>query len=393
MELFRKGKKMRIASVAPLAAAALRLSAPPAVRLRRCRAQRISGPHVHENLAIYFIHGTSADGPVPLTLTEALAKGRVQVLETGRVNELQIENTGDEEVFVQAGDIVKGGRQDRVLTVSLVLPPQSGMIPIASFCVEPGRWSARGGEDHTRFTSATEAMPSARRRSPSWRRRRAPSRSDEARRRTRSQRGGDTASRQQRRCGTRSPGCRPSFRAGVNARVASPQSATSLQLSLEHAKLKEAQGGLRRRTRAARPRGDDVVGYVVAINGRTVSANVYPSNGLFQKMWGKQLAAVVTEAIGDKANATLPAAGPAGRGGTGLPGRGREGPRRGARDRRQHAPGDARRRRRALQRGPPRQGRLGAQELPGQVDGKHRQEAGRAGKVGPPRLLCLEGLT
>src|SRR5262249_57259376 len=122
----------------------------------------VSGPPVHENLAIYFTHGASVAGPVPLALPEALAKGRVQVLETGQVNELKIENTGDEEVFIQAGDMVKGGRQDRVLTVSLLLPPRSGVVPIASFCVEPGRWSPRAGEDPTRFASASEAMPSRR---------------------------------------------------------------------------------------------------------------------------------------------------------------------------------------------------------------------------------------
>jgi hypothetical protein len=30
--------------------------------------ERISGPFVHENLAIYFVHGQSGSGPVPLTL-------------------------------------------------------------------------------------------------------------------------------------------------------------------------------------------------------------------------------------------------------------------------------------------------------------------------------------
>ena len=121
---------------------------------------RISGPHVHANLAVYFVHGVSAGGAVPLTLQEALAKGQVQVVETGRVNELQIENTGAEQVFIQAGDIVKGGKQDRVLTVSFLLPPNSGRVPIASFCVEQGRWSARGKEDQAKFSSAGEAMPS-----------------------------------------------------------------------------------------------------------------------------------------------------------------------------------------------------------------------------------------
>src|SRR5215207_8148240 len=148
---------MRFTSVAPLAAAAFAAFGVAGGSAFADTDRKVSGPHVHENLAIYFIHGNSADGPAPLTLSEALAKGRVQVIETGRVNELQIENTGDEEVFVQAGDIVKGGKQDRVLTVSLVLPPRSGAVPIASFCVEQGRWSARGGEDNARFASAAEA--------------------------------------------------------------------------------------------------------------------------------------------------------------------------------------------------------------------------------------------
>src|SRR5712692_1400072 len=44
--------------------------------------------------------------------------------------------------------------------VSLLLPPQSGSIPIASFCVEQGRWSARGREDVKSFSTAAAAVPS-----------------------------------------------------------------------------------------------------------------------------------------------------------------------------------------------------------------------------------------
>ena len=40
--------------------------------------QQISGPVVHENLAVYFIHGASANGPVPLTLDEALRQRQRQ---------------------------------------------------------------------------------------------------------------------------------------------------------------------------------------------------------------------------------------------------------------------------------------------------------------------------
>jgi len=114
----------------------------------------VSGPVMHENLSIYFLHGKSAEGPVPLTLEEAMLKGTARVDETGSVNQLSIENLGTEEVFVQAGDIVKGGKQDRVLSVSFVLPPKSGKMPIAAFCVESGRWSKRGNEENASFSSS-----------------------------------------------------------------------------------------------------------------------------------------------------------------------------------------------------------------------------------------------
>src|SRR5580692_4445370 len=120
----------------------------------------VSGPIVHDNLAIYLVHGSGGGGGVPLTLQEALAKGVVKVHETGSVNALTVENTGKDEVFVQAGDIVKGGQQDRVLSVDLLLPPRSGEVSIAAFCVESGRWTARGGEDGRQFVSAASAIPS-----------------------------------------------------------------------------------------------------------------------------------------------------------------------------------------------------------------------------------------
>ena len=72
-------------------------------------AYRVSEPVVNGNLAIYFVHGPSRGGPVPLTLEEALTRKVVEVRETGQVNVLEIENTGGEDVFIQAGDIVKGG--------------------------------------------------------------------------------------------------------------------------------------------------------------------------------------------------------------------------------------------------------------------------------------------
>jgi hypothetical protein len=98
---------------------------------------------------------------------------------------------------------------------------------------------------------------------------------------------------------------------GLNAAVNSPQSASSLQLSLENEKLKEARSGYLGTLKPTGEKEADVVGYVVAINGRISAANVYPSNALFRKMWEKQLAAMVNEAIGERAASAPPKPAPA----------------------------------------------------------------------------------
>ncbi|KAB2918339.1 MAG: hypothetical protein F9K29_08335 [Hyphomicrobiaceae bacterium] len=301
---------MRIWNFAPLIAVAF---AAIGVTARQAAADpnlRVSGPHVHENLAVYFLHGASVGGPVPLTLQEALAKGTVQVVETGRVNELQIENKGAEEVFIQAGDIVKGGKQDRVLTVSFLLPANSGRVPIASFCVEQGRWSARGREDHMRFSSAQEAMPS---RSALLAMAAPPAEPQpqpgDGRARVAAPEPNDVANKQ-RKVWEQVTSTQNKLAGGLNAQVAAPQSATSLQLTLENEKLKEARAAYTAALEALGKKDDDVVGYVVAINGKISTANLYPSNALFRKMWSKQLAASVTEAIGEKLQAPQAAAPP-----------------------------------------------------------------------------------
>jgi ARG and Rhodanese-Phosphatase-superfamily-associated Protein domain len=269
---------------------------------------RISGPYSHENLAVYFIHGKSAPGPVPLTLQEALEKGSVRVLETGAVNELKIENTGSENVFIQSGDIVKGGRQDRVLTMSFVLPPKSGEIPLAAFCVEHGRWSARGAESAAAFSSTTEALPSREAKlamrapmpvSP-------PSYTGGEPRSAGEMLGGGVYSRQQEVWNSVAA-TQARLSDELSTAVASPQSETSLQLALENEKLQKARAAYIKTLQDQGTREDDIVGYALAINGRISSADVYPSNALFRKMWEKQLTAGVTEAIGNKTDAAKPA--------------------------------------------------------------------------------------
>jgi hypothetical protein len=271
-----------------LALAALSLPlwlSPGATGARADSGYRITGPVVHENLAVYFVHGASSAGAVPLTLAEALDAKVVRVSETGSVNELTIENLGNREIFVQSGDIVKGGQQDRVLSVSLVLPPRSGSIPIAAFCVEQGRWSKRGAEDAGGFATASAAVPSRTAKlaimpAPGLSLALAPDRQHAV---------WDEAARVQRK-----------LSAQLGGSVASPQSSTSLQLALENEKLKDAQRSYLAALQPAGEQDGDIIGYAFAINGELSSADVYPSNALFRKMWTKLLTASATEAIAAK---------------------------------------------------------------------------------------------
>ena len=262
---------------------------------------QVSGPIVHDNLAIYLVHGTAAGGAVPLTLQEALAKGAVKIHETGSVNALTVENSGKDEVYVQAGDIVKGGQQDRVLSVDLLLPPHSGEVPIAAFCVEHGRWTARGSEDVRQFSSAASAMPSheAKVALRAYAVTAATPAAD-ASASTMAYAGGAGVGQSQQEIWSTVRKTQDSLSRSVGALVAAPASPSSLQLSLENEKLKQAQAAYIAALQGAGETGDDIVGYVFAINGKINSGDVYASNALFRKMWSKLLAANVTEAISVK---------------------------------------------------------------------------------------------
>jgi hypothetical protein len=257
---------------------------------------RVTGPLAYANLAIYFVHGAAAGGAVPLTLQDGLEKGQVKVREIGSVNQLTVENVGNDEVFIQAGDIVKGGRQDRVLSVDLLLPPHSGAVPIAAFCVEHGRWTARGNEDATQFASAAATMPShdamlalqAYAAAAA-----APMAPDSPMRRA------DPGISQQEIWATVQE-TQQNLARSIGGSVAAAASPSSLQLSLESEKLKQAQAAYISTLQGAGESSEDIVGYVFAINGKINGGDVYPSNALFRKMWTKMLAANVTDAIAKK---------------------------------------------------------------------------------------------
>lgn len=254
---------------------------------------RLTGPYTHRDLAIYLIHREAMDdAPVPLTLEEAMARGSVEVVETGDVETLVIRNRGEREVFIQSGDIVKGGMQDRVLTVSMVVPPHSGEIPVDAFCVEQGRWSPRNEETATRFSASTARLPSSAGRIAAVERLR------------REIGPGDS--------GGRAQPAEPSLQSRVwgsirvlqanlhqslESDVTDARSPSSLQLSLESPALASALENYEAALLGLAREHEDAVGYVFAVDGRIDSGDEFGSAGLFRKLWPRLLRAAATVAV------------------------------------------------------------------------------------------------
>ena len=276
---------------------------------------RLTGPYTHRSLSIYLIHrkdrnagpaptAPAPTAPVPMTLREALEQGAVRVLETGNVRQLVVRNGGGREVFIQAGDIVKGGKQDRVLTVSMILPPNSGDIPIGAFCVERGRWARRSGERLSEFSASTARLPSRAGRLVMMER--------AARPRTvrpellRTERSGGRPATRRGYSGDRQDLIWRSVRrvqerlsTSVRSDVADKRSRSSLQLSLENETLAAALADYEKALGGLPDRHPDAVGYAFAIGNRLNSGDEFAGAALFRKLWRRQLRAAATETLGE----------------------------------------------------------------------------------------------
>jgi hypothetical protein len=122
------------------------------------------------NLVVYPVtsHAQIDVGPL-LTLDEAIEAKTAEVREVdggGSVNTLVIENKGAIPIFVLAGTVVKGGKQDRQIGQDFIIDSKS-TTPVDAFCVEHGRWNAQrngqgtGGRFRTADVVATSKVRAA----------------------------------------------------------------------------------------------------------------------------------------------------------------------------------------------------------------------------------------
>jgi hypothetical protein len=117
----------------------------------------------YENITVFpVVSSGGADTSMFLTLDEGLASGEVVVTEQGvsgmyrsqrgasrpdvsggaAVNQLVLINRSKRPLLLLAGELVSGGKQDRIIGKDRIVPVGSEPLPLDVFCVEHGRWSA-----------------------------------------------------------------------------------------------------------------------------------------------------------------------------------------------------------------------------------------------------------
>jgi hypothetical protein len=86
------------------------------------------------------------DNPDIISLSQAINQGLATISERGtasteNVHWLRINNQSDKSIFINSGEMISGGRQDRMVMKDTILVPTKRDQYIPVMCVEEGRWS------------------------------------------------------------------------------------------------------------------------------------------------------------------------------------------------------------------------------------------------------------
>ena len=268
-------------------------------------------PITYENLTVFPVISSSGnDTSSFLTLEEGLSSGEVIVREQGQetlirnrngnrqyipssgaasVNQLVLLNRSKRPLLLLSGELVSGGKQDRIIAKDRIVAPGSDPLPLDVFCVEHGRWSAG-----SQFNAANTIVH------PSVREQAAVEKSQSEVWEAVAQ--GSTYSAQAGTAGTASSSPRVS-RSDVAAALqieAPTQSYAKIYASRRvgapvDTLVEEIQRRFRKETSGLK--GDRVVGVVIAYGGEVAWSDIFASGDLFDAYWNKLVRSYAVEAV------------------------------------------------------------------------------------------------
>jgi len=241
--------------------------------------------YTHKNLTIFLIRGENKVMRDYLTLEEAMVQKKITLHETGSVGELSVDNISLDYVFIMAGDIVKGGRQDRTMGEDIVLAPGDEKVPLKSFCVEQSRWGSRGEESAVYFSTSDKYLNN------------------------RALKYSIREEKSQHRVWEEVEGYQERVSKKMKEEVRSRTSPSSLQLTLENEKIKSSISEYMDTLQLAFEGKNDILGFVFFINGKISTVETFGHATLFKKLQKKLLEAAASEALeqyDEKLNFTAP---------------------------------------------------------------------------------------
>jgi len=180
------------------------------------------------------------------------------------VNKLKLINKSGKMLVLIAGEMVVGGKQDRIVQKDCLVPPDTDGTPLAVFCVEHGRWDAnyKGFDTQAGGFSGNVANPSVR---------------------------GTAQAKADQSSVWSSVG-------GVNSRLGTNTPTGTLREAVASKKVQTDISDYVKEIESRMPA--DACGAVVAINGRLVWVDLFPTvPGLFGKYWPKLLRSYALDAL------------------------------------------------------------------------------------------------
>jgi ARG/rhodanese/phosphatase superfamily protein len=208
-----------------------------------------------------------------IVLDEAMAAKQVSIKEQGEgsVNNLTLTNKADKPLFLLAGEVIIGGKQDRIIGRNTVVPAKSTLeVPV--YCVEHGRWTGVSKD----FSSAKALAHADLRGKASYE--------------DQQQVWKEVAEKNAKR-GTESD-------SGTYRKVAQQQADGSLAGGSVATMEKQVNDALAKIPAADRAK---MIGYAVSLNGQVATVDRFGSPQLFKKLETKLVRSYLTEAVDIKA--------------------------------------------------------------------------------------------
>ncbi len=285
----------------------------------RDTASGLDRPLSFDRLTIWIIKGSDRFEHAYMTIEQALSSGRA-VLYNENSQTLRVENRSDTDLFLEAGDLIRGGQQDRMIADDRILAAHDSASDLDVFCIEQGRSTARGAEPLSTFSGSHWIAPLAHTRLVA--------RANLTERLLTPEVGGLTAPDSSQlelleslqnvpeRFGYVDPAqesvwndvtqMQRELTRSLKDSVTKNASPTSMELALENSSLADRERAFAEHFADAANRDARAVGFVYAIDGTLTGAEQYATHDLFVAMWPKLLRSIAAAAIASHLSVSNP---------------------------------------------------------------------------------------